>query len=201
MSAYLNRANDEQLVSYYISGEGEALEVLIGRYQQKIFSYILTIVHDKDLAEDLFQDTFIKVIHTLRAGNYKEEGKFNQWIMRITRNLIIDYFRKNQKMAYVENNNKTDIFEFFPDFVIHLVHAVFHRLEKKILLVLEIAVERPFADTGILSDIVDVGNVKTGRGETLDCRFQYFKLPLDLVFCHFEKHCKPRISIRSSFTK
>ena len=115
MSAYLNRANDEQLVSYYISGEGEALEVLIGRYQQKIFSYILTIVHDKDLAEDLFQDTFIKVIHTLRAGNYKEEGKFNQWIMRITRNLIIDYFRKNQKMAYVENNNKTDIFEFFSE--------------------------------------------------------------------------------------
>ena len=117
MCAKINSANDEQLVSLYIAGEEEALEILIGRYQQKIFSYILTIVHDKDLAEDLFQDTFIKVIHTLRAGSYKEEGKFNQWIMRITRNLIIDYFRKNQKMAYVDNsnNNKTDIFEFFSE--------------------------------------------------------------------------------------
>ncbi len=116
MNVNLNHASDEQLVSFYITGEEEALEILIGRYQQKIFSYILTIVHDKDLAEDLFQDTFIKVIHTLRAGTYKEEGKFNQWIMRITRNLIIDYFRKSQKMAYVENNNnKADIFEFFSE--------------------------------------------------------------------------------------
>ena len=109
------RANDEQLVSFYIAGEEEALETLVSRYHQKVFSYILTVVHDKDLAEDLFQDTFIKVIHTLRAGNYREEGKFNQWIMRITRNLIIDYFRKNQKMAFVDNNNKSDIFEFFSE--------------------------------------------------------------------------------------
>lgn len=111
----LNCTTDEQLVSFYIAGCEEALEILVGRYQQKIFSYILTIVHDKDLAEDLFQDTFIKVIHTLRAGNYREEGKFNQWIMRITRNLIIDYFRKNQKMTYVDNNNRNDIFEFFSE--------------------------------------------------------------------------------------
>ncbi|MBO4773266.1 MAG: sigma-70 family RNA polymerase sigma factor [Bacteroidales bacterium] len=113
--AKYNRACDEQLVSYYIAGNEDALEALIGRYQQKIFSYILTIVHDKDLAEDLFQDTFIKVIHTLRAGNYREEGKFNQWIMRITRNLIIDHFRKNQKMSFVDNNNKNDIFDFFSE--------------------------------------------------------------------------------------
>ena len=90
------RACDEQLVSFYIAGDEEALQTLISRYQQKVFSYILTVVHDKDVAEDLFQDSFIKVIHTLRAGNYREEGKFNQWIMRITRNLIIDHFRKNQ---------------------------------------------------------------------------------------------------------
>ena len=114
-SAKYAHASDEQLVSFYIAGEEEALEMLISRYHHKVFSYILTVVHDKDLAEDLFQDTFIKVIHTLRAGNYREEGKFNQWIMRITRNLIIDYFRKNQKMAFVDNNNKSDIFEFFSE--------------------------------------------------------------------------------------
>ncbi len=115
MNTDLNRASDEQLVSFYLAGGEDALELLIARYQHKIFSYILTIVHDKDLAEDLFQDTFIKVIHTLRAGNYREEGKFNQWIMRITRNLIIDYFRKNQKMAFVDNSGKNDIFEFFSE--------------------------------------------------------------------------------------
>ena len=63
------------------------------------------VVRDKETAEDLFQDTFIKVINTLRVGNYREEGKFNQWIMRITRNLIIDHFRKSQKMSFVDNNN------------------------------------------------------------------------------------------------
>jgi RNA polymerase sigma-70 factor (ECF subfamily) len=73
------------------------------------------IVRSKELAEDLFQDTFIKVINTLRSGNYREEGKFSQWIMRIARNLIIDYFRKNQKMNFVENNTEGDIFDGFSE--------------------------------------------------------------------------------------
>ena len=96
--------SDEQLVTDYISGSESALEELVHRYQQKVFSYILMVVHNRELAEDLFQDTFIKVVNTLRMGNYREEGKFSQWIMRIARNLIIDHFRKNQKMAFVDNN-------------------------------------------------------------------------------------------------
>ncbi len=110
MKTKLFQSSDENLVSLYINGQESAIEILIKRYQQKIFSYILMVVRDKEIAEDLFQDTFIKVINTLRLGNYREEGKFNQWIMRITRNLIIDYFRKNQKMSFVDNNNENGSF-------------------------------------------------------------------------------------------
>ncbi|MDD2621538.1 MAG: sigma-70 family RNA polymerase sigma factor [Bacteroidales bacterium] len=110
MKTKLFQSSDEQLVSLYINGQESALDVLITRYQQKIFSYIIMVVKDKDLAEDLFQDAFIKVINTLRLGNYREEGKFNQWIMRITRNLIIDHFRKSQKMSFVDNSNENGSF-------------------------------------------------------------------------------------------
>jgi RNA polymerase sigma-70 factor (ECF subfamily) len=107
--------SDEQLIINYNAGSESALEELVARYQQKVFSYILMVVRNKELAEDLFQDTFIKVINTLRTGNYREEGKFSQWIMRIARNLIIDYFRRNQKMSFVENNYGADIFDGFSE--------------------------------------------------------------------------------------
>ena len=115
MKTKLFQQSDEQLVTSYISGYELALEVLVSRYQQKVFSYILMVVRNRELAEDLFQDTFIKVINTLRGGNYREEGKFSQWIMRIARNLIIDYFRRNQKMSFVENNYGTDICDGFSE--------------------------------------------------------------------------------------
>jgi RNA polymerase sigma-70 factor (ECF subfamily) len=108
--------SDEQLVTEYIAGAESALEELVSRYQQKVFSYILMVVHNRELAEDLFQDTFIKVVNTLRTGNYREEGKFSQWIMRISRNLIIDHFRKSQKMSFVDNNNNgTDLMDLFSE--------------------------------------------------------------------------------------
>jgi RNA polymerase sigma-70 factor (ECF subfamily) len=69
------------------------------------------VVKDNELAEDLFQDTFIKVINTIRSGSYKEEGKFIQWVMRIAHNLIIDYFRKSKRIPLIENNNEFDIFD------------------------------------------------------------------------------------------
>jgi RNA polymerase sigma-70 factor (ECF subfamily) len=112
----LFQQSDEQLVTSYIAGSELALEELVARYQQKVFSYILMVVRNRELSEDLFQDVFIKVINTLRSGNYREEGKFSQWIMRIARNLIIDYFRKNQKMSFVENNyDNSDIFDGFSE--------------------------------------------------------------------------------------
>ena len=103
--------SDQELVRRYITGDHSSLETLIKRHQRKIFSYILIIIKDKHLAEDLFQDTFIKVINTLRAGSYNEEGKFLPWVMRIAHNLVIDYFRKSKRMQFVDKQEDYDIFE------------------------------------------------------------------------------------------
>lgn len=103
--------SDQELIRQFIAGDHSSLELLINRHQRKIFSYILLIVKDRHLAEDIFQDAFIKVINTLRSGAYNEEGKFLPWVMRISHNLIIDFFRKSKRMPYVENSEEYDIFE------------------------------------------------------------------------------------------
>ena len=90
--------DDSELVRDYISGDEKALEVLINRHNQRISSFIYSKVMDKDITEDIFQDTFIKVIKTLKKGSYSEEGKFLPWVMRIAHNLIIDHLRKNKRM-------------------------------------------------------------------------------------------------------
>lgn len=102
---------DQELIGRYLTGNQSSLELLIRRHKNRVFAYILMIVKDKELAEDLFQDTFIKVINTIRSGTYKEEGKFIQWVMRISHNLIIDYFRKSKRIPIVENRDDFDIFE------------------------------------------------------------------------------------------
>lgn len=103
--------SDQELIRQFINGDHHSLETLVKRHQRKVFSYILLIVKDKHLAEDIFQDTFIKVINTLRAGTYNEEGKFLPWIMRIAHNLIIDFFRKSKRMPCIENSEEYDLFE------------------------------------------------------------------------------------------
>ncbi len=102
---------DNELISLYVNGDESALKSLITRHEKKVFSYIMLSVKSRELAEDIFQDTFIKVINTLRSGNYKEEGKFLQWVMRIANNLKIDYFRKVQRMPAFESNGEFDIFD------------------------------------------------------------------------------------------
>ena len=104
--------SDNDLIKSYLAGDENALKVLIERHEKKIFSYILLSVKNKELAEDLFQETFIKVINTIRSGAYQEKGKFVQWVMRIANNLKIDYFRKEQRMPLFENNEEFDIFDF-----------------------------------------------------------------------------------------
>ncbi|MFO0356683.1 MAG: sigma-70 family RNA polymerase sigma factor [Sphingobacteriaceae bacterium] len=89
---------DHQLVELYLQGNEKGLETLLHRHKAKLFSSILLIVKDRALAEDVFQDTFVKVITTLKKGQYNEEGKFLPWIYRISRNLIIDHFRRIKKM-------------------------------------------------------------------------------------------------------
>ena len=107
--------SDSLLVKNYILGDESSLEILIKKHQQRLFSFIYSKVKDKDVANDIFQDTFIKVIKTLKKGNYNEEGKFLPWVMRIAHNLIIDYFRKNNRMPNFKNSDEFDIFSIISD--------------------------------------------------------------------------------------
>ncbi|WP_203258657.1 RNA polymerase sigma factor [Hyunsoonleella ulvae] len=106
---------DAVLVSSYIKGQENALETLITRHKHKIYSFIYSKVYDKDIAEDIFQDTFIKVIRTLKRGSYNEEGKFLPWVMRIAHNLVIDYFRKSNRMPKFDNTGEFSIFSVLSD--------------------------------------------------------------------------------------
>ena len=98
-----------------MNGDERALEKLIDRHNQRLSSFIYSKVQDREITEDIFQDTFIKVIRTLKKGNYNEEGKFLPWVMRISHNLIIDYFRKNKRMPRFEGNNDFNIFSIISD--------------------------------------------------------------------------------------
>jgi RNA polymerase sigma factor (sigma-70 family) len=106
---------DAALVSNYIQGDESALEILITRHKQRIYSFIYSKVYDRDIAEDVFQDTFIKVIKTLKRGAYNEEGKFLPWVMRIAHNLVIDHFRKNNRMPKFSNSGEFSIFSVLSD--------------------------------------------------------------------------------------
>ncbi len=108
----MKKKEDSVLVKDYINGNERALEILINRHQQRIFNFIFSKVRDREVTEDVFQDTFIKVINTLKKGKYNEEGKFLPWVMRISYNLLIDYFRKNKRIPKFESSNEEfDIFD------------------------------------------------------------------------------------------
>lgn len=96
---------DEQLVASYAEGNNDAFDVLIDRHQQSLFSYIFYISRNRDLAEDVFQETFIKAITTIKQGKYVESGKFKAWISRIAHNLIFDHFRREQKEKMLYNDD------------------------------------------------------------------------------------------------
>ncbi len=106
---------DADLITEYLKGSETSLEKLINRHQLQIFNFINSKVNDRDKSEDIFQDTFIKVIRTLKNGSYNEEGKFLPWVMRIAHNLVIDHFRKNSRIPIIENKEEFDIFQFLSD--------------------------------------------------------------------------------------
>jgi RNA polymerase sigma-70 factor (ECF subfamily) len=99
----IQKLDDKRLVNLYIKGNEEALAVLIERHKQKVYTSIYFLVRDRELAEDFFQDTFIKVIQCLKGGQYYEDGKFGAWVVRMAHNLVIDYFRKKKKMRTISN--------------------------------------------------------------------------------------------------
>lgn len=120
-----NELTDTQLVVSFQEGDCAALEALINRYKDKLYSSILFIVKDKFLAEDLFQETFVRIIDTLRSKRYNEEGKFLPWAMRIAHNLCVDYFRKVKRTPTIVTNDNKDVFD--------LIVVIDENAEKKII--------------------------------------------------------------------
>ena len=106
---------DAVLVKNYMSGDESALASLIERHQSKIYGFIYSKINDRDLSDDIFQDTFIKVIKTLKSQSYNEEGKFLPWVMRIAHNLVVDHFRKAKKMPYQRETEEYSIFNYMTD--------------------------------------------------------------------------------------
>ncbi len=115
---------DAKLIVTYINGDESALEFLINKHQQRLYNFIYSKIFDKDTANDIFQDTFIKVIKTLKKGLYNEEGKFLPWIMRIAHNLVIDHFRKKKRIPLFENNDNFDIFQLISDGSLNVENAI-----------------------------------------------------------------------------
>jgi RNA polymerase sigma factor (sigma-70 family) len=107
----LTKLSDNELISSFISGNVNALEVLVLRHKDKIYTSIFFLVKDKYLAEDIFQDVFIRIIDTVRSGRYTDEGKFLPWAMRIGHNLCVDHFRKVKRTPTIKNSDDQDIFE------------------------------------------------------------------------------------------
>ena len=107
--------SDSELVALYLKGDSKSFEALIQKHKNKIYAFILSKIRNRDLAEDIFQDTFIKVINSLQKGKYNEEGKFLPWVMRIANNLVIDYFRKSKKMRTIAPTDDFDIFDILQD--------------------------------------------------------------------------------------
>ncbi len=107
----MQKKTDQQLVSAFLSGDSLSIELLIIRHKDKVFGYILSKVKDVDLANDIFQEVFIKIINKLNEGRYNEEGKFIAWVMRISHNMVIDHFRKNARVKMIRPTDEFNIFD------------------------------------------------------------------------------------------
>ncbi|TBR19587.1 MAG: sigma-70 family RNA polymerase sigma factor [Chitinophagaceae bacterium] len=105
---------DHELIQQFIAGDSDSLKAIVLRHKDKLFTSIVFLVKDKFLAEDIFQDTFIRIIETLKAGRYNDEGKFLPWSMRIAHNLCVDHFRKVKRTPLIKQNDEKDIMGIFP---------------------------------------------------------------------------------------
>lgn len=110
-----NFQSDQALIRQYLDGRESSFEILLNRYKDRVFSYIMFTIRDQTLANDIFQETFMKAIKTLKKGGYNEEGKFLPWVNRIAHNLIIDHFRRNKKYPTTNGGPDFDIFDIIPD--------------------------------------------------------------------------------------
>ncbi len=108
---YNHKVSDQELIKHYLEGKESGLIELIRRHKSKIYTSIYFLVKDQEVADDLFQDTFIKIINGLKAGTYRDEGKFLPWAIRIGHNLVIDYFRIEKRMPKLRETEEYSIFE------------------------------------------------------------------------------------------
>ncbi|MCR5423162.1 MAG: sigma-70 family RNA polymerase sigma factor [Bacteroidales bacterium] len=109
MAVTTSALSDNELILRYRNGEVACFDILLERYQSKVYGYILSVIKDKSVADDIFQDTFYKVVYTINSGYYKDENKFIHWVMRIAHNLIVDYFRRLGKMPMIPNRPDCDV--------------------------------------------------------------------------------------------
>ena len=124
----INSLEDSQLICMYKKGNEAAFAELLHRYKERIFRFILSKIRNKKLSEDIFQEAFIKIIKTIKSGSYNEEGKFLPWAMRISHNLVIDYFRKTSRVKFVsESSSMREDFNIF-----HLISSEEQSIEEKI---------------------------------------------------------------------
>ena len=107
----LSAISDKELVSNYLNDDNASFEILLTRHKSRVFAFIMSKIKNRDITEDIFQDTFIKVINSLQRGKYNEEGKFLPWMMRIAHNLVIDHFRKESKMRKIRPTDEFNIFD------------------------------------------------------------------------------------------
>ena len=166
--------SDRDLVRLYQKGKDEALNELLVRYKQKIFTSIYFLVRKHELAEDIFQETFIKIITSLREKRYNEEGKFLPWAIRIAHNLVIDHFRKDQHMPLQRDTEEYSVFDYMPHRSRNAVEEIIH--EEKINMVRELIEKLPFEQREVvimrhygelsfkeISKILDI-NINTALG-------------------------------------
>lgn len=171
----LNKKSDQELVRAYLEGEEQALQVLIDRYKTKVYTSIYLRIRDEFLAEDIFQETFIKVINTLKAGKYNEEGKFLPWVIRIANNMVIDHFRREKRAPAVVSADGYDVFETLQLSEDNLEHKLVREQEgtdlKRLIRMLpddqkEVLIMRHFCDMSFkeIADVTDVSiNTALGR--------------------------------------
>ena len=110
-----NNFTDQVLIKNFLNGDNKSFEELLSRHKNRVFAFIMSKVKNRDITEDIFQDTFIKVINSLKKGKYNEEGKFLPWMMRISHNLVINHFRKESKMRKIRPTSEFDIFDILDD--------------------------------------------------------------------------------------
>ncbi|WP_069658192.1 RNA polymerase sigma factor [Arcticibacter eurypsychrophilus] len=163
----LQEKSDQELIHLYIEGQETGLEKLVSRHKSKIYTSIYMLVKDQYLAEDIFQDTFIKVINTLKTGKYNEEGKFLPWVLRIAHNLVIDYFRKEKRTPVITNGDGFDIFDvlgFYDESIEdQMVREQTHQDLRKMIQLLpseqkEVLIMRHYGDMSF-KEIADITNV------------------------------------------